>query len=106
MGARLRRALGQPIVAGDDPDLLGRVLLAPDVDLGSRVVPDEDRAETDLAEIPNLVGDLLSSGKTLGPGECFSYKVPPVLGGEIDPDNFDSRTCQCISVSWVRFTNR
>jgi hypothetical protein len=39
--------------------------------------------------IPNLIGDLLSSGKKLGPGECFSYQVPPVLGGEIDPDNFE-----------------
>jgi hypothetical protein len=39
--------------------------------------------------IPKLVGDLLSSGKKLGPGECFSYKIPPVLGGEIDLDNFE-----------------
>jgi hypothetical protein len=39
--------------------------------------------------IPNLVGDLLSSGKKLGPGDCFSYQVPPALGGEIEPDNFE-----------------
>jgi hypothetical protein len=39
--------------------------------------------------IPNLVGDLLSSGKKLGPRECFSYQVPPILSGEIDPDNFE-----------------
>jgi Domain of unknown function (DUF1851) len=38
--------------------------------------------------MPNLVGDLLSSGKRLGPGQCFSYQVPPVLGGEIGPQNF------------------
>ena len=39
--------------------------------------------------VPNLVGDLLSSGKTLGPRQCFGFKIPPVLGGEIEPDNFE-----------------
>src|SRR5262249_11693663 len=34
-------------------------------------------------------GDLLTSGMRLGPGKYFGYKVPPVLGGEIDLDNFE-----------------
>lgn len=44
-----------------------------------------------LAEwfVPNLVGDLIASGKALGPGQCFGYKTPPALGGEIDPENFE-----------------
>lgn len=43
---------------------------------------------------PQLVGDLLSSGKRLAPGECFSYTVPPVLGGAIEPDNFEPTDLQ------------
>ena len=39
--------------------------------------------------VPNLVGDLLGSGQTLGPRQCFGFKTPPVLGGEIEPDNFE-----------------
>lgn len=39
--------------------------------------------------IPDLVGDLITSGKTLGVGECFSYKLPPTLGGNIEVDNFE-----------------
>lgn len=43
---------------------------------------------------PQLVGDLLSSGKTLAPGECFSYTVPPALGGQIEPANFEPTDLQ------------
>jgi hypothetical protein len=39
--------------------------------------------------VPQLVGDLLTSGKQLKPGECFGYQVPPVLGGAIAPENFE-----------------
>lgn len=39
--------------------------------------------------VPTLVGDILSSGKKLGSGECFSYQIPPAFGGEIEPDNFE-----------------
>jgi hypothetical protein len=38
--------------------------------------------------VPQLVGDLLTSGKQLKPGECFGYQVPPVLSGAIAPENF------------------
>jgi hypothetical protein len=44
--------------------------------------------------IPQLVGDLLTSGKQLAPGECFGYSVPPVLGGELEPDNFEPTDLQ------------
>lgn len=38
--------------------------------------------------IPQLVGDLITSGVRLAPGQCYSYKKPPILGGEIEPSNF------------------
>ena len=44
--------------------------------------------------VPQFVGDLLSTGLQLGPGQCFGYKVPPVLGGEIEPDNFEPTDLQ------------
>ena len=39
--------------------------------------------------IPQLVGDLIAGGKRLAPGQCYSYKIPPVLEGEIAPANFE-----------------
>ena len=39
--------------------------------------------------IPQLVGDLMASGVRLAPGQCYSYKKPPVLGGAIEPGNFE-----------------
>jgi hypothetical protein len=39
--------------------------------------------------VPQLVGDLMESGLRLGPGQCYSYKKPPILGGELDPGNFE-----------------
>lgn len=44
--------------------------------------------------VPQLVGELLSAGLTLAPGECFSYKVPPVLGGQIEVENFEPTDLQ------------
>jgi hypothetical protein len=38
---------------------------------------------------PQLVGDLLSEGKSLKPHQCFSYKTPLTLGGEYSPENFE-----------------
>ena len=38
---------------------------------------------------PQLVGDLMLGGKRLAPGECYSYKVPPMLSGKIELDNFE-----------------
>ncbi len=39
--------------------------------------------------VPQLVGDILTQGKLLKPGQCFGYKVPPVLGGETEPGNLE-----------------
>lgn len=44
--------------------------------------------------IPQLVGDILTAGQQLGPGQCFTYKQPPVLGGVIEPDNFEPSDLQ------------
>lgn len=49
---------------------------------------------TDAWFAPQLVGDLFAGGKRLGPGECFGYKIPPVLGGKIEPDNFEPTDLQ------------
>jgi hypothetical protein len=38
--------------------------------------------------IPKLIGDLITRGIRLAPGQCYSYKKPPVLGGEFEPSNF------------------
>lgn len=39
--------------------------------------------------LPQLVGDILQSGRQLAPGQCFSYKLPPMLGGQVEPENFE-----------------
>ena len=38
---------------------------------------------------PLLVGDIMSSGKTLKENECFSYKIPLTLGGLFEEENFE-----------------
>jgi hypothetical protein len=35
-----------------------------------------------------LVDQLQAAGKVLGPGECYCYLLPPILGGEYQPANF------------------
>jgi hypothetical protein len=40
--------------------------------------------------VPQLVGDILQRGVRLAPGQCFSYKHPPVLGGQMEPANFEA----------------
>lgn len=49
----------------------------------------QQRENADQWFVPELVGDLLASGKRLAPGECYSWKKPPGLGGEMEPDNFE-----------------
>jgi hypothetical protein len=39
--------------------------------------------------IPKLVGDILASGTSLSPGQCFSFKIPPTIGGSFEPSNFE-----------------
>ncbi len=38
---------------------------------------------------PQLVGDLMENGLRLCPGQCFGYKLPPALGGIMEPSNFE-----------------
>jgi hypothetical protein len=38
--------------------------------------------------IPQLIGDLITGGVHLTPGQCYSYKKPPILGGMIELANF------------------
>ena len=39
--------------------------------------------------LPQLVGDLIESGQRLAAGQCYSYKLPPMLSGKIELDNFE-----------------
>ena len=65
----LGRRLWETVVSRGDPGLRGGIVFPPDVDVGRRVVADEDRRETDgraerldLARdlVPNLLGERLS----------------------------------------------
>ncbi len=49
------------------------------------------RREPENAEewfVPLLVGDIIESGARLAPGECFGYKLAPIVGGQMEPCNF------------------
>ncbi len=37
--------------------------------------------------IPQLIGDLVESGQRLEHGQCYSFNLPPGLGGEFTVDN-------------------
>ena len=45
-------------------------------------------ARTRQQRLTDLIADLLESGLRRKPGECFSPKLPPVIGGKIEPANF------------------
>ena len=49
----------------------------------------QQRQNADQWFMPYLVGDLMAGGLMLGPGKCYSYKIPPILGGQIEPSNFE-----------------
>jgi hypothetical protein len=48
----------------------------------------QQRENVDQWFIPQLVVDLINSGVRLAPGQCYSYKNPPILGGQTEPSNF------------------
>ena len=66
---------GQLTLVAENPDAFQQSLLQPE--------------NLDQWFVPQLVGDLLTSGKQLKPGECFGYQVPPTIGGAIAPENFE-----------------
>ncbi len=39
--------------------------------------------------LPQLVGELLDSGATLCPNQCYSFKKPPILGGKYVAENLE-----------------
>ncbi|MCU0292427.1 MAG: DUF1851 domain-containing protein [Thermoanaerobaculaceae bacterium] len=49
-------------------------------------VVDENNNANDWLMIP-LVDELVASGLTVGPGQCYCFKVPPVLGGAYEVGN-------------------
>jgi hypothetical protein len=36
-----------------------------------------------------LVDRCVSAGMVLGPNQCYGYKLPPILGGEYEVENFE-----------------
>jgi len=61
--------------------------VAKSVDEFKGLMVQPDRAEEWF--VPDLVGNLIEGGSRIGPGQCFSYKVPPVLGGKLEPGNLE-----------------
>lgn len=65
----------------------------------TRIADDREGFEERLNEPGNadswlsmaLVGDMAEAGKVLGPGECFGFETPPVLGGGFTVDNAGPR---------------
>ncbi len=58
----------------------------------TKVQFDQLRQQPDRAKqwfAPQIVGDLLASGKVLTTGQCFSYIKPLTLGGPFAPTNFN-----------------
>jgi len=52
-----------------------------------RLMQQPDRADEWF--VPQLIGDLITSGKQLAEGQCYSYTVPPMLSGEMELSNFE-----------------
>ena len=61
------------------------VKLADSRDELSKTIDEEDNANNWLM-IP-LVDSARAAGMTLAPGECYSFKLPPVLGGQYALEN-------------------
>jgi hypothetical protein len=61
-------------------------MLAPTVADFRVLVADPENAAVWFGE--ELVDLLQDSGLSLQPGECYSYRTLPILGGTYDPDNF------------------
>ena len=47
-----------------------------------------------------LVARLLQSGLSLAPGQCFTYRQSPALGGTYDPSNFKAADVQQHFATW------
>ena len=48
-----------------------------------------DRAFVQDNFVPGVVAKLRDSGRSLGRGQLYSYRVPPVLGGQYSADNLE-----------------
>jgi hypothetical protein len=51
-------------------------------------------ANADRWLMPAIVDGQAALGMRPAPGECLSFKHPPALGGQLDPDNFE--TCSIL----------
>jgi hypothetical protein len=67
-------------------------LVAPTTDAFQSVVLLRDNAENWF--LPDVVDKQAALGVRPGPDECISLKLPPVLGGALTPDNFE--TCSVL----------
>lgn len=67
---------------------LGRLVrLADSRDHFAHLLGESDNASSWLA-IP-IVDACIASGMTLDAGQCYGFKVPPMLGGSYEVDNFE-----------------
>ena len=87
-------ALGELFLQAADGSVLwlesgaGRITpVAPSSEQFQEMMRQSDRVDEWFC--PQLIGDLITSGKTLKPGQCYSYTVPPILSGSLDPDNIE-----------------
>lgn len=71
-----------------------------------RIADAADAFETAVASIenaerwlmPHVVDGQAALGMCPGPNECLSFVIPPVLGGQLAPDNFE-RCCVLVHFS-------
>jgi len=61
--------------------------LADSKDHFATLIDEGDNADGWLA-IP-LIDRLVAAGIRLGPGQCYGFKIPPILGGSYDDSNFE-----------------
>jgi hypothetical protein len=59
-----------------------------------------DREQSNYYFGPVLVEACTQAGLSLGPGECYSYVMLPMLGGAYDPSNLKARTLQGHIAGW------
>ena len=50
----------------------------------------DDRASRDRWLMPHLVELAQLEGITLSAGQCYGWRIPPVMGGEMDETNLES----------------
>src|SRR6185436_12347442 len=56
--------------------------------------------------IPDMVALLEARSDHLASGQCYSYKIPPILGARSSPQTSRPSAPWCTSASWANFKSR